>query len=548
MKRTRESTRSPHSRLPAALALATTVTLACGTLASAAPQTSAPHPEEHGADKHTSALSDVIPAPTSVEPDRGAKFRIKWHTGIHAPRGNAEANRVARYLQQRLRPSTRYGLLINRGTPGRGDIVLSLDGSEQRLGEAGYRMNVDKKRLSIRATSSEGLFNGVQTLRQLLPAKAESDSPRHGPWKVPAGEIVDKPRFEHRSAMLDVARHFFDVDQVKRYIDQIAQYKINYLHLHLTDDQGWRIQIDGWPRLTSHGGSTEVGGGDGGYYTKREYAEIVDYAAENNVTIVPEIDMPGHTNAALSSYAELNCDGKAPPLYTGIEVGFSSLCVDKEVTYRFVDDVIRQVAAMTPGQYLHIGGDEAHSTTDEDYRKFMSEVLPMVEKHGKTPLGWHEYAQAEPSKSAMVQYWGTTRSNSEVAEAADRGNDILLSPANKAYVDQKYNPDTELGLDWAGPTTVRQAYDWNPGDFLESVPDSAIAGVEAPLFSETVTNSDEIEFMAFPRMPAIAELGWSSPEELDWSSFRRRLAGQAASWQEQGIDFYRSEQVPWPGN
>lgn len=490
----------------------------------------------------------MIPAPTSVEPDHGKKFRIKWNTGIHAPRGDAEAGQVARYLQQRLRPSTGYGLLINRGAPGRDDIVLSLDGSEQHLGKSGYRMEVAKERLTIHAATSKGLFYGVQTLRQLLPAKAESDSPRHGPWKVPAGEIVDKPRFEHRSAMLDVARHFFEVDQVKRYIDQIAQYKINYLHLHLTDDQGWRIQIDGWPRLTSHGGSTEVGGGDGGFYTEREYAEIVDYAAENNVTIVPEIDMPGHTNAALSSYAELNCDGKAPPLYTGIEVGFSSLCVDKEVTYRFVDDVIREVAAMTPGRYLHIGGDEAHSTTDEDYQKFMSKVLPIVEKYGKTPLGWHEYAKAEPSESAMVQYWGTTNSNAEVTESAARGNDILLSPAHKSYVDQKYNADTELGLDWAGPTTVREAYDWNPGGFMESVPESAIAGVEAPLFSETVTNSDEIEFMAFPRMPAIAELGWSSPDELDWSSFRKRVADQAPSWEEQGIDFYRSEQIPWPGN
>ncbi|NYH78311.1 hexosaminidase [Actinopolyspora biskrensis] len=546
MKRTRESTRSPYSRLPAALALATTVTLACGTVSAAASQPSAPQAEDHGADKTASALSDVIPAPTSVEPERGAKFRVKWNTGIHAPRGNAEADRVARYLQQQLRPSTGYGLLINRGSPGRGDMVLSLDGSEQRLGDSGYRMDVDKERLTIHATTSEGLFHGVQTLRQLLPAEAESGSPRHGPWKVPAGEIVDKPRFEHRSAMLDVARHFFEVEQVKSYIDQIAQYKINYLHLHLTDDQGWRIQIDDWPKLTTHGGSTEVGGGDGGYYTKREYAEIVDYASTRNITIVPEIDLPGHTNAALSSYAELNCDGQAPPLYTGIEVGFSSLCVDKEVTYRFVDDVIREVAAMTPGRYLHIGGDEADSTTEEGYRHFMSRVLPIVEKYGKTPLGWHEYAKAEPSSDAMVQYWGTSNSNEEVSKAAERGNEILLSPANRSYLDQKYNEETELGLDWAGPTTVRESYDWRPGSHMNSVPEEAIAGVEAPLWSETLTTSNEIEFMAFPRLPAIAELGWSPQSKHDWSSFRERLAGQAASWQEQGIDFYRSEQIPWP--
>ncbi|WP_019854484.1 beta-N-acetylhexosaminidase [Actinopolyspora mortivallis] len=548
MKRPRENTRKHHHRLPAALALATSALLACGTVSAAAPQPTPDRGNGQPPNGGSTALGDVIPAPTSVDPIPGERFHIRWNTGIHTPRGNTEATEVGRYLQRQLRPSTGYGLLLNRGEPERGDIVLKLDGSEGRLGESGYRMEVRGDRLTIHATSSEGLFYGTQTLRQLLPAKAESDFPRHGPWPVPAGTIVDKPRFEHRSAMLDVARHFFGVDQLKRYIDQIAQYKINYLHLHLTDDQGWRIQIDSWPRLTTHGGSTEVGGGDGGYYTKRQFTEIVRYAAERNITVVPEIDMPGHTNAALSSYAELNCDGKAPPLYTGIEVGFSSLCVDKEITYRFVEDVIREVAELTPGRYLHIGGDEAHSTTDEDYQRFMSRVLPLVEKYGKTPVGWHEYAKATPSKEAMVQYWGTSTSNEEVAEAAERGNPILLSPANHSYLDQKYNEDTELGLDWAGPTTVREAYQWDPGTHMESVPESAVAGVEAPLWSETLTTSDHIEFMAFPRLPAVAELGWSPAGAHDWESFRNRVAHQAPRWQEQGIDFYRSEQIPWSDN
>ncbi|MGJ7908526.1 beta-N-acetylhexosaminidase [Actinopolyspora sp. H202] len=546
MKRTRETPRNSRGLLPAALALATSAMLAGGTVSVASPQGDGAAPDnQRPATGNTVSLHDVIPAPTRVSEESGAKFHLRWNTGIHTPSGSPEAEKVAHYLQRQLRPSTGYGFLINRDRPGRNDIVLRLDGSRARLGDSGYRMDIDRDRLTIHATDPDGLFYGVQTLRQLLPAKAESDFPRHGPWQVRAGEIVDKPRFERRSAMLDVARHFFEVGQVKTYIDQLAQYKINYLHMHLSDDQGWRIQIDSWPRLTTHGGSTEVGGGEGGYYTKREFAEIVRYASARNITIVPEIDMPGHTNAALSSYAELNCDGKAPDPYTGIEVGFSSLCIDKAITYEFVDDVLREVAAMTPGEYLHIGGDEAHATTDEDYRKFMSKVLPLVEKHGKTPLGWHDYAKTEPPESAMVQYWGTTNSNAEVAAAAARGNDILLSPAHKSYVDQKYNEDTELGLDWAGPTTVREAYDWNPGSFMASVPESSIAGVEAALWSETVTNSDEIEFLAFPRMPAIAELGWSASDKLDWSSFRQRVADQAPRWEEQGIDFYHSEQIPW---
>ncbi len=171
--------------------------------------------------------------------------------------------------------------------------------------------------------------------------------------------------------MLDVARHFFGVADVKRFVDLMALYKLNRLHLHLTDDQGWRLAIRSWPKLAKHGGSTEVGGGPGGFYTQRQYAELVAYAAARYVTVVPEIDMPGHTNAALASYAKLSCDGIAPALYTGIEVGFSSLCIRKELTYRFVDDVIGEVAALTPGPYLHIGGDEAQATAPDDYVYFL---------------------------------------------------------------------------------------------------------------------------------------------------------------------------------
>ena len=248
----------------------------------------------------------------------------------------------------------------------------------------------------------------MQTLRQLLPAAVEKDTVQPGPWQIAGGTVTDTPRYAYRGAMLDVSRHFFTVDQVKRYIDQLALYKINKLHLHLSDDQGWRIAIDSWPRLATYGGSTQVGGGPGGYYTKADYQEIVRYAASRYLEVVPEIDMPGHTNAALASYAELNCDGVAPPLYTGTEVGFSSLCVDKDVTYDFVDDVVRELAALTPGRYLHIGGDEAHSTSHADYVAFMDRVQPVVAKYGKTVIGWHQLTGAAPARGALAQYWGWT--------------------------------------------------------------------------------------------------------------------------------------------
>ena len=246
-------------------------------------------------------------------------------------------------------------------------ISLLLSGAPASVGAQGYQLDITATSITVRANQPAGLFNGVQTLRQLLPVAAESTTVQTGPWLVPGGQIVDHPRFGYRGAMLDVARHFFPVAAIKAYIDQIALYKVNHLHLHLSDDQGWRIAIDSWPRLTTYGGGTSVGGGPGGYYTKADYTEIVNYAAIRHITIVPEIDMPGHTNAALASYAELNCNGEAPSLYTGMKVGFSSLCVGRELTYKFIDDVIRELAALTPGPYIHIGGDEASSTSDADY-------------------------------------------------------------------------------------------------------------------------------------------------------------------------------------
>ncbi|RKT87780.1 hexosaminidase [Saccharopolyspora antimicrobica] len=485
-----------------------------------------------------SAMENLIPAPESVRPDPATTFELSQQTSIRAAGDAAE---VGEYLAGILRPSTGFPLPVNDDA---GDIALELDAAAG-TGPAGYQLHVTEETIGLRAASAEGLFNGVQTLRQLLPAAIESRTEQPGPWPVAGGEIVDRPRFEHRAAMLDVARHFFTVEQVKRYIDQITRYKINRLHLHLTDDQGWRIDIDSWPKLTEYGGSTEVGGGPGGHYSKQDYAEIVEYAASRHVMVIPEIDMPGHTNAALASYAELNCDGVAPPLYTGIEVGFSSLCVDEEITYEFVEDVIRELAEITPGPYLHIGGDEADATSEEDYKKFVSRVLPMVAKYGKTAVGWHEYAKAAPRGEAVVQYWGTEDSDPLLPEAVARGNKILVSPANKSYLDMKYDENTPLGLKWAGFIEVADAYGWDPGSYLQGVPEEAVLGVEAPLWSETLENSDHIEFMAFPRLPALAELAWSPKSAQDWESFAQRLAAHGPRLEASGINYYKSPQIPW---
>ncbi|GGR77408.1 beta-N-acetylhexosaminidase [Streptomyces aureoverticillatus] len=495
-------------------------------------------------------LGRIVPVPMKAEPG-GPGFEITAKTRIRVGSGNPEERRVGEYLAGILRPSTGYRLPVTDRAGGDGiRLRISAEPENKVLGNEGYRVISERGSLTITSWSSTGLFHGVQTVRQQLPAAVEKKTKQPGPWRIAGGTIKDMPRYAHRGSMLDVSRHFFPVEQVKRYIDQLALYKMNKLHLHLSDDQGWRIAIDSWPRLATYGGSTQVGGGPGGYYTKAQYKEIVTYAASRKMQVIPEIDMPGHTNAALASYAELNCDGIAPPLYTGTNVGFSSLCVKKDVTYDFVDDVVRELAALTPGGTVHIGGDEAHSTSHEDFVTFMDKVQPVVAKYGKNVMGWHQLAGAHPAEGAVAQYWGYDRTGQaerdQVVNAAKNGTKLVLSPADRAYLDMKYDKDTPLGLTWAGYVEVRRAYDWDPGTYLQGAPADAILGVEAPLWTETLSTPAHLDYMAFPRLPGIAELGWSPASTHDWNTYKTRLADQAPRWDALGIGYYKSPQVPWP--
>jgi hexosaminidase len=512
--------------------------LAGGTLTAAGAAAAAPTPAPA-----STAYAMVVPAPVTATPTPGVSFPLRSSTVI-----STDAPAVGEYLAAVLRRSTGYPLPVRPATGGAPKgIALLLTGAPAGVGDEGYQLDVTGTAVVVRARRAAGLFEGVQTLRQLLPSRVEAPTVQPGPWAVPAGHVLDHPRFAYRGAMLDVARHFFTVAQVQRYIDQVARYKVNHFHLHLSDDQGWRIAVNGWDRLATFGGGTQVGDPNhGGYYTQDEYRAIVAYAQARFVALVPEIDMPGHTNAALASYAELNCDGKAPPRYTGTDVGFSSLCVGKDITYRFLDDVLGQLAALTPGPYLHIGGDEAQSTRPADYATFINRVQRIVAAHGKAVLGWHDIVNATPLPSTVAQFWDTATNVPAVASAARHGTKLVLSPANHAYLDMKYTPQTPLGQDWAGLIDVRKAYGWNPGSYLTGVPASAVLGVEAPLWTETIRTSADIEFMAFPRLPAIAELGWSPQATHSWSGFRQRLAAQGPRWKVQGINYYRSTQVPWP--
>ncbi|MCX4534954.1 beta-N-acetylhexosaminidase [Streptomyces sp. NBC_00841] len=539
--------RTQRTALPRLLGSLLLVTAAGISSVGAAPGGAAAHSGQASATAPRS-LGQIVPAPAEVKAG-GSPYTITAGTKIRVDDDSGEAWRIGTYLAGVLRPSTGYALPVtDRG--GSDGIRLRLGSHDSELGAEGYTLKSSHGSVTITARGPAGLFHGVQTLRQLLPADVEKNSRQAGPWQVAGGTVTDAPRYAYRSAMLDVSRHFFSVTEVKRYIDQLALYKMNKLHLHLSDDQGWRIAIDSWPRLATYGGQTEVGGGVGGYYTKSDYKEIVRYASSRYLEVVPEIDLPGHTNAALASYAELNCNGVAPPLYTGTSVGFSSLCAPKAITYTFVDDVVRELAALTPGKYLHIGGDEAHSTSHDDYVTFMNRAQAIVGTYGKTVVGWHQLTGATPVAGAVAQYWGYDRTGAaerkQVADAAKNGTKLVLSPADRTYLDMKYNKDTKLGLAWAGYVEVQRSYDWNPATYLEGAPEDSILGVEAPIWSETVTNSDEVEQMAFPRLPGVAELGWSPASTHDWDAYKVRLAAQGPRFSALGIDYYRSAQVPWP--
>lgn len=482
----------------------------------------------------------VVPAPASAVATTGVTFTLTSAATI-----STDVAGIGTYLAGILRPSTGFALPVSAGS-GSGTVSLLLSGAPANVGAQGYQLSVTASGVVIQANQAEGLFNGVQTLLQLLPPAVEAKTVQPGPWAVPGGTIVDSPRFAYRGAMLDVARHFFTPAQVERYIDQIARYKVNYLHLHLSDDQGWRIAINSWPDLATIGGSTQVGGGTGGYYTQADYSAIVAYAASRYVTVVPEIDMPGHTNAALASYAQLNCDGIAPKLYTGTRVGFSSLCVPLDLTYTFLDQVIGEIAALTPGPYIHIGGDEASSTTASDYATFIGRVQPIVAAHGKRVLGWHDIATTTLASSTVAQFWGTTTTNAPLAAAAASGTTVVMSPANHAYLDMKYLRKTKLGQTWAGLIDLNTAYGWNPGAYLSGVGETSVLGVEAPLWTETIVTPADIDYMAFPRLPAIAELGWSPWSTHDVAAFDARIGAQGPRWKTMGINYYHTTQVTWP--
>lgn len=513
-------------------------------------------------------FNSVIPKPVSAKL-AGKTYLLTEKTIILIDSLGPEVLTLGNYLAQKLNQATGFDIPVMEGdeSTDSNTILLTTKGGDRQWGREGYELAITEDQLKITANAPAGLFYGIQTLRQLFPAIIEQtfSGSNAGVWELATGIIQDYPEYTWRGSMLDVARHFFSVEDVKHYIDLISFYKMNILHLHLSDDQGWRIEIKSWPNLTKTGGNIQVGGGKGGFYTQEQYTEIINYAKSRYITIVPEIDMPGHINAALVSYAELNqgprinrepggknnpaqghqlLNGKPTPglPYTGIEVGFSTLDVKKEITFKFVNDVLRELAQITPGPYLHIGGDEAAVTKKPDYITFVNRFKEIVVANNKKMIGWEEISQADLDSSVTVQYWDKQR---YAKMAADKGAKLIFSPAQKVYLDMQYDSTIKLGLHWAAYIEVDSSYMWDPATRVEGIGREQILGVEAPLWTETLVTMDDLEYMMFPRMPGVAEIGWTPAKNRVWDDYKIRLGNQSKRWKAMEINFYRSSKVPW---
>ncbi len=483
------------------------------------------------------AAEHLIPKPLKIVSSKNG-FPLDAFTSIHTATGLEGFTEVGMFLAEKIKAKTGLNLPVNKNKTASIISINQVDGASTDNPE-GYQLIITADSILLNAPTAAGAFRGIQTIRQLIPETSDKTLAKNEIWVIPTGSINDAPQFEYRGAMLDVSRHFFSVADVKKFMDVLAYYKYNTLHLHLSDDQGWRIEIKSWPKLTEIGGRSEVGGKSGGFYTQEEYTEIVNYGLARHITIVPEIDMPGHTNAASFSYPFLNGNGKKLEYYEGTKVGFSTFDTRKDTVYAFIDDVVREISALTPGPYFHIGGDESHVTKKEDYVYFVERVEKIVQKHGKRMIGWDEVATANVDATSVAQWWAS-KENAEKALA--KNMKVILSPANKAYLDMKYDTLSEYGLHWAAYIPVDTAYIWNPESYL---PKKNILGIEAPLWTETVSNMEELAYLAFPRAIGYAELGWTIQENRDWENYKVRLANQTFYLDRMNIKYYPSALIDW---
>ena len=401
--------------------------------------------------------------------------------------------------------------------------------------EEAYRLELAEGCWKLLATSATGLRHAERTLGRIL--RSGNQLPRDF-------VIVDYPAYAWRGLSIDIVRHFFGADQLRVIVDLAAGVGLNTLHLHLSDDQGWRIEVPEYPELVAESSATAVDGDPGGFITDAEFAELMDYAYSRGVAVVPEVDVPGHTNAAKHAVVGLNSSATAPEAYTGIEVGFSTLEVAAPETDAFLDAVARTLAGKSHGA-VHIGGDECLVTPTEEFGAIVSGMAQRVRAEGKQVVAWQEAADYL-NAGDYAQIWDERLDLSNLVRGAERGVHVIASPATRVYLDKKYSMDEEVGLQWMGTGELPDSLEWDPAVLIPGVPAEAIAGVEAAVFTETIRSFDQLTYMLLPRLAAAAEVAWAGDGVGQWESFSQRIAIMARDWDEQGLTYHRSPGVNWP--
>lgn len=486
---------------------------------------------------------NIIPMPQTLVQQEGT-FKLSGSTSFGA--STPEAKTVAEYFAAKMNRSTGFNIKVADS----GNITLNIDPSLE-MNEEGYKLEVTPSAVNVTAKSAQGLFYGLQSFMQLLPAEIESPSVVNNiAWTAQAVQITDEPRFEYRGLMIDPCRHFMTVDEIKKQLDVMALFKMNRMHWHLTEDQGWRIEIKKYPKLTEVGSKRiEADGSEyGGYYTQEEIKEVVKYASDRFITVVPEIELPGHELSAIAAYPELSCKGEptTPRIIWGVED--IVMCAGKELPFQFLEDVIAEVAPLFPGEYLHIGGDECPKTSwkscplcqkrireeglkaDKDHTAeerlqsyFVQRMEKVAAKYGKKIIGWDEILEGGLSPTATVMSW---RGEEGGIAAALTNHDVIMTPGgNGMYLDH-YQGDSKLEpVAIGGYTTLEKTYNYNPTpDTLVSMnKEHFVKGVQGNVWSEYLYTNDVREYRTFPRAIAIAEIGWTNNDKKDYSDFERRI-------------------------
>lgn len=508
----------------------------------------------------------IIPLPSTYELKPGT-FYITGQSSIGIDKSDPEMTALANYFNKEISDATGFSLPVNNS----GTIIFQL-GEHKELGEEGYQLSISADQLILSAYKHHGIFNGIQSVLQLLPPEIKSKTVQaDATWSINCIEVTDKPQFAWRGLMLDVSRHFFTKQEVKKFIDQMAEYKYNVFHWHLTDDQGWRLEVKSLPRLTAIGAwrAPRVGNwwerepqlptdslSYGGYYTTEDIREIVEYAQQRYVTIVPEIDIPGHSMAALSAYPEISCTGGpfhvnvGNTFYTEIE---NSLCAGNEQTFEVLDSVFAEVARLFPSPYIHIGGDECYKgfwekcpkckmrmqkehlkNLEELQSYFVKRVAAMVQKRGKQVIGWDEILEGGLAPETIVMSWRGMKGG---IEAAKQGHSVIMTPTDHCYLDF-YQGDPTVEPNTYSMLRLQDCYKYQL--IPDSVDASLIMGGQGNLWTESVPHYRQVEYMIWPRALAISETLWTDARLRNWKFFVNRVEQQFERFDRSGVNYARS--------